>query len=39
MKGGSIKDMIFPSGLSAATATLALVATQQALKKKYKKRS
>ncbi len=33
-KGGGLADMVFPAGLSGAAATLALVATQHALKKK-----
>lgn len=39
MKGGSLADAVFPAGLSAATATLALAAAQHAVKKKYAKRS
>lgn len=40
MKGGSLMDTVFPAGLSATTATLALAAAQHAVKKKYaKKRS
>lgn len=40
MKGGSLMDTVFPAGLSAATATIALAAAQHAVKKKYvKKRS
>jgi hypothetical protein len=40
MKGGSLVDTVFPAGLSAATATLALAAARHAVKKKYgKKRS
>ncbi len=38
MKGGSLQNIVFPAGLSAATATLALAATQHAVKKKYSKK-
>ncbi len=38
MKGGSFQNIVFPTGLSAATATLALAAVQHAVKKKYNKK-
>ncbi len=38
MKGGSVQDLLFPAGLSAATSALALATAQHSIKKKYGKK-
>lgn len=37
-KGGSVKNILFPSGLSGATAVLGLIAMQHAMTKKQNKK-